>query len=473
MEVCMVCLGQKKLAIVVVLLLLSAVVAGQRKVAEEAVIFQALRDGVFTVFGDRGHGSGFLIDDAGLVLTNSHVVSYSSYITVQLDDTTRVRATLLEEDKINDVAVLLLAQDVVHGRPVLKLANRPVEELAFEGEKVVAIGSPLSQTRILTLGIVSKVEAGAIITDVNINPGNSGGPLINMDAEVIAINTFGEQMHLGPGISGSIPINVADDLIRKSRQGLSDISPPSSELLPVTPKDGFPLECLRWAQKRCFESKNYTISSGGFDIIIYTPPRKIFLVTQEEARLATKRRQREAAAGIEESKMYDPLGKRLKEWLQYVGEYPPLVILEVRPKIGETGASSFLNILGAAIAGASGTAYYGHYTYEFKGDLQDFELHNEEEMVPEVVRSMDIMPVSIAFANKSMDDIAQQGFFAYLPDPFYDYEEQNLRMVITDLKKPGEAIEVKVPRACLEQIWVDFEPYRDASIARQKRLVVK
>ncbi|MGB3478937.1 MAG: trypsin-like peptidase domain-containing protein [bacterium] len=470
----MVCLGQKRLAIAVVLLLLSAVAAGQRKVAEETIIFQALRAGVFTVFGDRGHGSGFLIDATGLVLTNSHVISNSSYITVQLDDATRVRATLLDEDEMNDVAVLLLAQKVVRGRPILKLADRPAEDLAFEGEKVMAIGSPLSQTKILTSGIVSKVEERAIISDVNINPGNSGGPLINMDAEVIAINTFGQQSQIGPGISGSISITVANDLIRRAHQRLSDISPPSSELLPVTPKEAFPPECLRWAQKRCFESKNYTTSGGAFDIMILTPPRRSFLVTQEKAKLAGKRREREIAAGVEASKMYDPLGERLKEWRQYVGDYTPLVLLKATPKIGESGGSVFANILKASLAGASGTYYYDeHHTYEFKGDLQDFQLRDDEEVIPEVVRSMDIMPVSIEFAREHMEDIAQQGFFLFLPDPFDGYEKQTLHMVITDLKKPGEKIEVKVPRACLEQIWVDFEPYRDACNARQKRLVVK
>lgn len=470
----MVCLGQKKLAIVVVLLLLSAVVAGQRKVAEETVIFQALRDGVFTIFGDRGQGSGFLIDAAGLVLTNSHVISNSSYITIQLDDATRVRAILLEEDKINDVAVLLLVQKVIRGRPVLKLAARPAEDLAFEGEKVMAIGSPLSQTKILTSGIVSKVEEQAIISDVNINPGNSGGPLINMDAEVIAINTFGEQIHIGPGISGSISITVANDLIRRAYQKLSSISPPSSELLPVTPKEKFPPECLRWVQMRCFEAKNYTTSGGAFDIMVLTPPRQTFLASQEEAKLVDKRREREIAAGVEESKRYDPLGERLKEWRQYVGDYAPLVRLKVTPKIGETGGSVFANILKAALAGASGTYYYDeHHKYEFKGDLQDFQLCDDEEMIPEVFRSMDIMPVSIKLARASMEDIAQQGFFLFLPDPFYDYEEQTLHMIVTDLKKPGEKIKVKVPRACLEQIWVDFEPYRDACNARRKRLVVK
>lgn len=202
-------IGQRAMVSAMLLLLLASVAFGQRKVAEGALIFREVRDGVFTVFGDRGQGSGFLIDDAGLILTNSHVVTSSRYITVQIEELTRVRAMLLAEDKQKDIAVLLVSEEIVQGKPVLTLADRPVEDLAFEGEEIIAIGSPLHQTRILTSGIVSKVEKGAIISDVNINPGNSGGPLINMDAEVIAINTFRDPSLGGPGISGSIPITDA------------------------------------------------------------------------------------------------------------------------------------------------------------------------------------------------------------------------------------------------------------------------
>lgn len=465
-------LGRARYAIPL-LLVLSGFTAGQRKVAEETAIFQSLRDGVFTVFGDRGQGSGFLVDTLGLVLTNAHVVASSNYITIQLDDTTRVSATLLEEDKAKDIAVLMIAASIVRGRPVLNLAARSALELAFEGEKVIAIGSPLSQTRILTSGIVSKVEESAIITDVNINPGNSGGPLINLDSEVIAINTFRDPSPGGPGVAGSISISEARSLIARAQQKAATLGPPSATLLPVKPKSTFPVESIPWAQKRCFESKNYAFSAGSFEIIIRTPPRHSFLLSENEKRLADRRRQREASAGVEESKMYDPLGERLQEWRQYVGDYAPVVYVYVYPKVGQTGASIWLNVLSAFAAGMSGTTYQGYYAYEFRGDLQDFTLYANDKAVPEIMRGMNIMPISWQRANESMDDIAQRGVFVFLPDPFYDYEAQTMRVQLIDLKKPGETTEVTVPRSCIEQIWVDFEPYRDALKARRQQLLVK
>ena len=86
---------------------------------------------------------------------------------------------------------------------------------------------------------------------------------------------------------------------------------------------------------------------------------------------------------------------------------------------------------------------------------------------------MDIMPVSVSVAGASMDDIAQQGVFAYLPETFSDYETSDLKLRIEDLKRPGRTIEVTIPRACLEQLWVDFEPYRETLKARKQPLVLK
>lgn len=461
------------IAIGCLLMILPSIAFGQRQVAEETLVFKATRDGVFTVFGDHGHGSGFLVDDKGLVLTNAHVVHSSRKISVQLDDSTRVRANLLIEDASKDIAILSISPNIVRSRPVLKLADRPIEDLAFEGEKVLAIGSPLNQTRILTSGIISKVEEGALISDVSINPGNSGGPLLNLDSEVIAINTFRDLSRGGSGVSGSVPITVAARVITKAKETIGESQPPSADLLPVTPRQAFPPYCLRWAGKRCYKADNYTITASAFQVSVITPPRRHFLETAEEQRLAGKRREREAAAGVDRPDMYDPLGERLQEWRQYVGDYAPLVLFHVRPKIGETGGSTFLNILGARLAGAAGTTYYGHHVYEFKGDLQDFELRREHDSIFEVLRSMDIMPISVSVAGASMDDIAQQGVFAYLCDPFTDdFVGPNLVIIIRDLKKPGQTIEVPIPRRVLEQVWVDFEPYRDMMAARKIARVV-
>ena len=225
---------------------------------------------------------------------------------------------LLAEDKQKDIAVLRIAQEVVKELPILKIADRSAADLAFEGERVIAIGSPLNQTRILTSGIVSKVEERAIISDVNINPGNSGGPLINMDSEVIAINTFRDPSLGGAGISGSILISLALPLLDEARGRLHE-EPPPSTLLPVVPENPFPIEGLKWGSERCGKTANYTLKAPGFDIEILTPSRQYFLHKIAIEPLTKKRRGREAAAGVDASEMYDPLGDLLKEWREYVG----------------------------------------------------------------------------------------------------------------------------------------------------------
>jgi len=463
------------LVLAVVLALVPETAPAERRVAEETVIFQALRDGVFTVYNDRGgHGSGFLVDPDGLVLTNAHVVESSRRISVQIDERTRVEAVLLAEDGSKDVAVLRIAPEFVWGRPVLTLADRPAFDLAFEGEKVIAIGSPLNQQRILTSGIVSKVEGNAILSDVNINAGNSGGPLINMDSEVIGLNTFRDVTPFGPGVSGSVPISTAIPVLADALAFPLTAAHPSSTRLPVAPQLPYPPECLHWASRRCGVNEDYRIpSTGGFEVTIMTPPRRYLLQTAESERLAGQRRGREREAGVSESEMYDPLGDRVREWRQAVGDYSALVIFSVTPKIGETGGSAFLNALGALSAGFSGTAYYGHSKYEFKSDLQDFQLLDGTRVIPEVMRGMDMMPVSYSTAYSSMDDIAQQGLFAYLSDAFSDFDSDSLSIVLEDLKKPGRTLTYKIPHVCLEQIWLDFEPYRDMLAGRQKRLLVE
>ena len=437
-----------------------------REVSEEAKIFRATRDAIFTIHGDRGKGSGFLVDKVGLILTNSHVITSSSRISVQLDRNTRVPAMLLAEDKQKDIAVLRIAQEVVKELPILKIADRSAADLAFEGERVIAIGSPLHQTRILTSGIVSKVEERAIISDVNINPGNSGGPLINMDSEVIAINTFRDPSLGSAGISGSILISLALPLLDEARSRLHEKTPPST-LLPVVPENPFPIEGLKWGSERCGKASNYTLKAPGFNIEILTPSRRYFLTKISKGPLTEKRRRREVAAGIPQSEMYDPLGDLLQEWREYVGKYSPLVEIHVQPDVGETTGSLFLNILGAAAASYSSTYYYGSSTYEFKSDLQDLELMDGGNVVPAVFRGMRIMPVSISERFRKMEDIAQRGVFMFLAEVF---RSTNLHIRIRDLKKPGKIINVPIPPACREQILADFEPYIDMQKASEARL---
>lgn len=444
----------------------------QRQVAEESRIFKAVADGVFTIFGDRGHGSGFLVDrKLGLVLTSSHVVSGTKNVGVQLDDSIKVQGLVVIDESAQDIAVVVVPPRWVAERPELPLATRPTTQLALEGERVVAIGSPLSQVRIVTSGIVSKVAAGAIMSDVTVNPGNSGGPLLDMGGEVVAINTFRDIAGPGAGVAGSIPITKAIPILEEAKRLVLTIPSPSEALLPAPPRTVYPLWGLEWAAQRSYNDDNYRLSEAiksssklnsnawlpvvsKFDYWITTPSRQHY----QQQLLQNKRRQREEDAGIPGR---DPAQSQLKEWREYVGDFAPLVIITITPKIGETGGSAFMNAMFNT----------GIRKVEYKSDLQSCELTRGDSLVPAVFRVLGMVPISGQFGRVHMDDIAQEGVLAYLPDVFYDKAE-NLVLQVQDLKRPDRLVLVPIRTRIAEQIWVDFEPYRDSQRARGAELLL-
>jgi serine protease Do len=162
----------------------------------------------------RGVGSGFIIDDAGHVITNAHVVADAKTVKVRLLDEREFTATVRGRDAQLDVAVLDLAG----------AANLPKVELGSSdatriGEYVVAIGNPFGLGDTVTMGIVSAksraIGAGPyddfIQTDAAINPGNSGGPLLNIAGQVIGINTAINPN--GQGIGFAIPIDDVKQIL--------------------------------------------------------------------------------------------------------------------------------------------------------------------------------------------------------------------------------------------------------------------
>ena len=159
-------------------------------------------------------GSGFIIDKKGYVVTNNHVIEGADQIKVKLDDDNEFDAEVVGRDPNTDLALLKIKSE--KDLPVLKLGNSDKLKI---GHWVVAIGSPFGLERTVTAGIVSAkgrvIGSGPyddfIQTDASINPGNSGGPLLNMDGEVVGINTA--IIASGTGIGFAIPVNLAEDII--------------------------------------------------------------------------------------------------------------------------------------------------------------------------------------------------------------------------------------------------------------------
>ena len=166
-----------------------------------------------------GLGSGFIISPDGYILTNAHVVTNFDEITVRLSDSKReFKAKVVGADKRTDVALIKIDATNL---PAAKLGNSSSVQA---GQWVAAIGSPFGFSNTITAGIVSATGRALpeetyvpfIQTDVAVNPGNSGGPLINLQGEVVGINS---QIYSGTGgymgVSFAIPIEVALDVAKQ------------------------------------------------------------------------------------------------------------------------------------------------------------------------------------------------------------------------------------------------------------------
>jgi serine protease Do len=169
----------------------------------------------------RGAGSGFIFESDGYVITNHHVVEGADQIIVRLADRREFEAELVGSDPLSDVALLKIDAS---GLPTLELGD---SEALKPGEWVVAIGSPFNFDQSVTAGIVSAKGRSTnqqqyvpfIQTDVAINRGNSGGPLLNLDGEVVGINSWILSSGGGyMGLSFSIPIETAHSAVHQLRE---------------------------------------------------------------------------------------------------------------------------------------------------------------------------------------------------------------------------------------------------------------
>lgn len=168
---------------------------------------------------ERGSGSGFIINSAGQILTNSHVVNGADIVTVKLKDGRTFDGRVLGEDPVTDVAVIKIE---ANNLPTVSLGN---SEILQPGEAVIAIGNPLGLDYTVTSGILSATgrsssDIGArdkrvdyIQTDAAINPGNSGGPLLNVKGEVIGMNTA--IIRGAQGLGFAIPIKTAQRIAQE------------------------------------------------------------------------------------------------------------------------------------------------------------------------------------------------------------------------------------------------------------------
>jgi S1-C subfamily serine protease len=416
--------------------------------------YKQYRNSVVTVLAEYGpaKGTGFIVDKTGLVITNQHVVSRSEWVAVQVDDHIRLRAEVLATDPEKDVAVLWVnLANAPHIEPVvlLKSGDTPAEE----GERVFTIGSPLHQSKVMTTGIVSKVENRAIISDLNINHGNSGGPLFNSQGVVIGVTTFNDLSDRGgAGIAGVVRIEQALPLLDIARGKQATSAKPSPELLQIEPTDRFPIEALKEsASVKKFKNYLYVFDVGDYDLAVITPVFKYrkLAARVEAARQKDKRNRKSTAA----QGTFEPLDD-LKGWEEYTGEYDPTLLIQATPKLVE----GFWSAFGRGMAASHGYAP-GPASMHFKTDFYKMRLFcGDREILPiwpgKAEHVLTVNNEAVRVTDATFDGLYEFAFDAIRPD----CDTVSLR--IYSEKNPNKPKVKELEKETIDAVYRDFAPYR-------------
>lgn len=246
-----------------------------------------------------GTGSGFVLDATGVLITNSHVVEGGTKFKVTFFDGQEIPAKVIGKDRRTDVAVVRLD----HNPKGLTAARLGDSNTLQVGEWVLAVGSPLGLDQTVTVGIISgKGRVGGkmrmsgdrvreyIQTDAKINPGNSGGPLVNLDGEVIGINTL-IRVGAGGAYGFAVPVNeayrVAQLLLRDGRirypflgVNLRDLGDPDKGALVIEVTPGSPAAKVGMQQGDIITRLDSTPVKNADDVVSYVTNRKIGDVIQ-------------------------------------------------------------------------------------------------------------------------------------------------------------------------------------------------
>jgi S1-C subfamily serine protease len=396
-----------------------------------------LQSSVVTVWSEFGHGTGFIVDRSGLVLTNQHVVGPSVYIAVQSDSTHKIPATLVAASPEKDIAVLWTNLEALPGATVAPL-TAPASA-AIEGLRVLTIGSSLNQRKVMTTGVVRRVESRTIITNINLNPENSGGPLITSAGEVIGIVAFADTATVGRAFSGIIRIEEALPFIADSKALISQLPSPPALLLPVDPTDTLRVEALRQnAAADKFDSKAYSLGMGDFELVLITPTLKY-------------RMQTDAAREAEKTKTKSRPFENYRGWADYTAEYKPVLQVQVTPGTGDS-------LWSVVNRGLSKSGVVAPVKQRLKADFYDMRLLcGEKEVQP-------IHPGKIAhLLNQNnffttLKDATYEGLYSYFADAISPACGQVRVEVYAAQNREKPTVKV-LDKKVVERIAEEFAPY--------------
>lgn len=423
-----------------------------RQVTVESKLFATWKNSVFTVRTGGSKGTAFLVDSKGLIVTNHHVVGGAERLKLEMPDGRWFEARVLEKDRDKDVAILHVHPDVVATLPAFTFPSGE-DAPPFEGEAILAMGSPLSLTGILTTGVISKVGPGVLMSDVNINAGNSGGPVLNWDGQVVGIATFAVGRGSGPGVSGIVSHDAIAAPLRKALSQVEFVPAPRATALPQPrPERLSPEEIETGARSIASVDLPHLKGPRNFRTDFETPFHRRRLILQDLQERAKQwqrqfgRRYKNGAPPPEE--LVSPASYF---WERYVGEEGlPTVAIKVVPVPKATAASSWNSFFGALAGVRTSTQM------EFRDDFARMEVVRDGAVMETYDEHR--LAYSEFFYNwlYAMNDAAFGGYV--LVDPLYFRPGSRLELRFWKNDHPKPTV-LQVPESLRRQIWAPFEPW--------------
>jgi S1-C subfamily serine protease len=394
--------------------------AGATPATDTSFLLRQWLDSVVQVWTPTAHGSGFLVDAGGLIATSQRLIGEATSVEVQISRAIKVAGTVLEADPQRDIAIVRI-------HPSAMAAMKPVP-LGCPGgsaptvtreQEIFALAAPLRQNKGWTPGIVSRVDARTIATELSLATGGEGGPVFTASGDLVGITTLpGEREEPRRGATRVARIDGACELVAAAATKAKEAPAPSAAHLPVEPTTSAPVETFKEAVKRRAGSlKPYQIASSDFDIGFITPILNYAAQSQPN--------------------------QTFSNWSDYVADIPPVLFIRVTPRMAE----SFWAKIARGAAMTQGMALPAIKSLKSGFDrMQVF--CGGTEVTP-------IHPFKLEL-RVSETEALYEGLYAFDPAALGPGCE-SVKLVLYSEKEPAKADTRVVDSSILQQIRRDFE----------------
>jgi Trypsin-like peptidase domain len=394
------------------------------------------QNSVVGLWSPTAHGTGFLVEGDGLIVTSQRVVGDARTVQIQLDDRTKIAAAVLAADADQGVAVIAADPAALAGLHAVPVTCAGATTKLAEDQEVVAVAAPRRGGKVAAVGAIDEIAGRNIDTDLSLPAGSSGAPAFGPGGDLIGITTFDDESGFSNRYWRIVRIETACGAIAAAADSRKTATVPAPDRLPVETLPPVAGDVLAAAvEDRAGALAAYSMSTSDFDVAFITPP--LVYAAREIERGERRTRGRPP----DQKSLFEPLTD-FANWDDYVEEDHAVLYVRATPKLVE----SFWATVGRYAAQTQGVALpaFKHLTSSFLR-LQAF--CGDTEVAP-------LHPFKLEQRLNEKEAVFE-GFYAFAPDALGP-QCGTVKLTLYSEKDPGKGDTKTVDPAILEKIGKDF-----------------